>query len=51
MVLLSLPRETCHIEYALKTFSSNFTKLPSCSAKLAKVCTLSNMKFTAMHGA
>lgn len=51
MVLLSLPRETCHIEYALKMFSSNLTKLPSCSAKHAKVCTLSDLKFTALEPA
>ena len=33
-------------ECALKIFSSNFTKLPFCSAKLAKVCTLSNLEFS-----
>jgi hypothetical protein len=31
------------IEYSLKMFPSNLTKLPSCSARLAKVCTLSNL--------
>ena len=28
MVLLSLPRETCHFEYTLKMFSSNLSKAP-----------------------